>query len=125
MEVNEKNDVYSFGVLLLEVIMGRHPGDFVSSISTIALSTPSSSSSFTNKSNILLNDLLDKRLSLPTDEAAEQVVVGMKVAIACLHPSPKFRPNMQQVCVQLMKDWKPFQSSLHNLTLGQALNVKF
>ncbi|CDP11414.1 unnamed protein product [Coffea canephora] len=30
LEVNEKCDVYSFGVLALEVIMGKHPGDFIS-----------------------------------------------------------------------------------------------
>ncbi|KAK9930096.1 hypothetical protein M0R45_027153 [Rubus argutus] len=34
MEVNEKCDVYSFGVLALETIMGRHPGDLISSLSS-------------------------------------------------------------------------------------------
>ncbi|PRQ21478.1 putative protein kinase RLK-Pelle-LRR-XI-1 family [Rosa chinensis] len=40
MEVNEKCDVYSFGVVTLEIVMGRHPGDFFSSLS----SSPASSS---------------------------------------------------------------------------------
>lgn len=39
MEVNEKNDVYSFGVLSLEVITGRHPSDFISSLSSLAWSS--------------------------------------------------------------------------------------
>ena len=49
MEVNEKCDVYSFGVLALEVIMGKHLGElisFLSSLSTIASTTH----------NILLKD---------------------------------------------------------------------
>ncbi|KAF3455562.1 hypothetical protein FNV43_RR00194 [Rhamnella rubrinervis] len=32
MEVNEKCDVYSFGIVTLEVIMGSHPGDLISSL---------------------------------------------------------------------------------------------
>ncbi|PRQ52050.1 putative protein kinase RLK-Pelle-LRR-XI-1 family [Rosa chinensis] len=32
MEMNEKCDVYSFGVLTLEVIMGKHPGDLMISV---------------------------------------------------------------------------------------------
>ncbi|PON61565.1 Tyrosine-protein kinase, partial [Parasponia andersonii] len=32
MKVTEKCDVYSFGVLTLEVMMGKQPGDFISSL---------------------------------------------------------------------------------------------
>ncbi|KAI8013144.1 putative leucine-rich repeat receptor-like protein kinase [Camellia lanceoleosa] len=31
MEVNERLDVYSLGVLALEVLMGKHPGNLISS----------------------------------------------------------------------------------------------
>ncbi|KAF8378422.1 hypothetical protein HHK36_029761 [Tetracentron sinense] len=49
MKVTEKCDVYSFGVVALEVIMGRHPGEFISSL-------PSSVCE-----DILLEDVLDPR----------------------------------------------------------------
>lgn len=122
MEVNAKNDVYSFGVLSLEVIMGNHPGDFVSSFSSfISSSSSSSSSSFTTRGT-LLNDLFDQRLSPPTNQVAVEVTFLMKLAFACLHQSPNCRPSMQQVSVQLTKERKPLESSFHMFTLGQLLD---
>jgi hypothetical protein len=29
MEVNEKYNVYSFGILTLEILLGKHPGDMI------------------------------------------------------------------------------------------------
>lgn len=47
MEVTEKCDAYSFAVLALEVLMGKHPGDLIFAFQ-----------SSTGK-NILLKDVLD------------------------------------------------------------------
>ena len=71
MAVNEKCDVYSFGVLVLEVIMGKHPGDLISSLST----SPTSSSS--TAQGILLKDVLDQRVTTPRIQKVEQVVVEL------------------------------------------------
>ncbi|KAM3707736.1 hypothetical protein ACJW31_02G045900 [Castanea mollissima] len=86
MEVNEKCDVFSFGVLTLEIIMGKHPGHLTSSLS---------SPTFTIR-ELLLKDVLDQRLSLPTDEATREVFSIAKIAIACLHTIPQSRPTMRQ-----------------------------
>ena len=43
MEVNEKCDVYSFGVLTLEVIMGNHLGDLISFLSSSSSSSATTS----------------------------------------------------------------------------------
>ena len=51
MEVNEKYDVYSFGVLTLEVIMKNHPGDLVSFLSSLATTSTTH--------NIQLKDILN------------------------------------------------------------------
>ena len=56
LSVTEKCDVYSFSVLTLEIIKGKHPGELVSHQLS---STPR---------DIELKDLLDQRLSHPTQE---------------------------------------------------------
>lgn len=75
MKVNEKCHVYSFGVVTLEIIMGRYPRDLFSSL----LSGSSSSSSlsyalFAHQMPIL--EVLDQRISPPTNLEAGEVLSG-------------------------------------------------
>ncbi|KAI8005018.1 putative leucine-rich repeat receptor-like protein kinase [Camellia lanceoleosa] len=118
MEVNEKCDVYSFGVLALEVIMGKHPGDLLSS-----LSSSSSSSSTLTAQGIFLKDILDQRLLPPRNEAVEQVVVVAKLAFVCLHTTPLSRPTMQQVAMILSKQRPTLQNQFFMITLGQLFDI--
>ncbi|KAL2479176.1 putative LRR receptor-like serine/threonine-protein kinase [Forsythia ovata] len=116
MEFNEKCDVYSFGVLALEVIMGKHPGDFILSIFTTSTSfepststsqimstVPSTSASqiMSTVHDIFTKDMLDQRLSIPTGHVAEQVIAIAKLALACIRPTPQLRPSIEQVSMQL------------------------
>ncbi|WJX18921.1 non-specific serine/threonine protein kinase [Trifolium repens] len=66
MEVNKKCDVYSFGVLTLEILLGKHPRDIVSNFlyGGVCL-TPDGMS---------LIDNLDQRLSHPTNVIMKEVV---------------------------------------------------
>lgn len=119
MEVNEKCDVYSFGVLALEVIMGKHPGDLISSLST------SSSSSSTPPSNVLgllMKNIVDQRLAAPGKQLAEEVVCVVKLAFACLRLIPQSRPTIRQVSLQLSKQMQPLETAFHMITLGQLLD---
>jgi tRNA A-37 threonylcarbamoyl transferase component Bud32 len=86
MKVTEKCDVYSFGVLTLEVIKGEHPGDLVSTLSS---SPPDATLS--------LKSISDHRLPEPTPEIKEEVLEILKVALLCLHSDPQARPTMLSI----------------------------
>nr|XP_027076869.1 MDIS1-interacting receptor like kinase 2-like [Coffea arabica] len=117
MEVNEKCDVYSFGVLVLEVIMGKHPGDFI-------LSTLSASSSTSTAYDILLKDIVDPRLSSPSKQESKQVTLVAKLALSCIEPNPLLRPTMKQVCVQLLKEIPSQFNVFPIVTIGQLLDLQ-
>ncbi|GAY52486.1 hypothetical protein CUMW_142190, partial [Citrus unshiu] len=92
MKVTEKCDVYSFGVLALEVIKGKHPRDFICSIC----------SSLSSNLNIALDEMLDPRLPTPLRNVQDKLISIMEVSISCLDESPTSRPTMQKVS-QLLK----------------------
>ncbi|KAI9112163.1 hypothetical protein K1719_016686 [Acacia pycnantha] len=88
--VTAKCDVYSFGVLTLETFMGRHPGELILSFSKAC------------SESILLIDVLDPRLPLPSQKEAHDVTFLVTIALACLNSSPKSRPSMHQVSQRLL-----------------------
>ncbi|XP_043705163.1 probable leucine-rich repeat receptor-like protein kinase At1g35710 [Telopea speciosissima] len=100
MVVTEKCDVYGFGVLVLETIMGRHPGELVSSLS------------LPNAKDLILNDVLDSRLPPPTQLVAQDLSFSMMLAIACLHTNPRSRPTMQYVSQELGNPTNSYRNPL-------------
>ncbi|XP_052190022.1 MDIS1-interacting receptor like kinase 2-like [Diospyros lotus] len=121
MEVNAKLDVYSFGILTLEMLMGKHPCDLISSFSSSCSSSVSLPSTF---HGILLKDVLDKRLPPPEDQMVEEILVPTKLALACINTNPHLRPSMRQVYVELSKQRPSFESSFHTIALDQLLEMK-
>lgn len=82
MKVTEKCDVYSFGVLIMEVIKGKHPGDLILHLQSSA------------PGNVELEDLLDQRLQHPTQKILEILISIIRIARSCLHVDPQSRPTM-------------------------------
>ncbi|KAG8480696.1 hypothetical protein CXB51_025284 [Gossypium anomalum] len=117
MRVDEKCDVYSFGVLTMEVFMGRHPGDLISYFSSLE----STSSSTSNDQQFILKDTIDQRLSPPVGQSAEDLVSTMKIAVACLNGNPQLRPTMQQVSQAIGRQSLPLPSPFNRIKLGELL----
>ncbi|KAM0013915.1 putative protein kinase RLK-Pelle-LRR-XI-1 family [Helianthus debilis subsp. tardiflorus] len=90
MSLTEKCDVYSFGVLVLEIIKGEHPGNIITS-----LASPLADDQFN------LNDLVDHRLLVPLSEIKEILTSILILAIKCINSNPDIRPTMQDVSRQI------------------------
>ncbi|CAL5413799.1 unnamed protein product [Camellia sinensis] len=83
MAVTEKCDVYSFGVLAIEVLMGSHPGELISSLKSLV------------DQRIELEDVLDRHLSPPSSQKIEDELNSiLKLALWCLCVDPQSRPTM-------------------------------
>ena len=117
MKVDAKCDVYSFGVVALEVMMGKHPGDFISSLMLSA----STSSSSPIGHNTLLKDVLDQRLPPPENDLADSVAHVAKLVFACLQTDPHYRPNMLQVSTKLTARWPPLPKLFSTIELEDEL----
>ncbi|KAK7382209.1 hypothetical protein VNO80_00970 [Phaseolus coccineus] len=89
LSVTEKCDVYSFGVVTLETLMGKHPGELISSLSN------------STTQNMLVKDLLDSRLPLPFQKDAQDINLVVTIALSCVCSKPNLRPSIQQVAEKL------------------------
>ena len=99
MKVTEKCDVYSFGILAMEIIYGKHPGDFITDLASPAAK------------NIQLRHLLDDRLLHPTPEIENVLISIIELARVCLNENYLSRPTMQ-IISKLLLTGAPFQQHL-------------
>lgn len=90
--MTEKCDVYSFGVLVLEVVMGTHPRDLLEHLAS------------SRRQNLQLAEVMEKRPLPPTTEEEKDIVNLMKVAFTCLQATPQARPTMQEVYQTLIQN---------------------
>lgn len=93
MHVNEKCDVYSFGVVALETMMGRHPGDLLSTLK-----------SFQSAQRNILLEVLDLRLPRPTNKQEQDIILVLNLALACLSSDQKLRPTMLAVSREFLSE---------------------
>ncbi|KAK4604024.1 hypothetical protein RGQ29_012507 [Quercus rubra] len=110
MVVTEKCDVYSFGMVALEILMGKHPGELLTSLSTLS------------SQNLMLNEILDQHLPPPNRSIAQDIFFAAFVAFACLRTKPKSRPTMKWVSQECLSGKKPLAIPLHAISLWQLRN---
>lgn len=98
MKVTEKCDIYSYGVVLLELLTGRTPvqhldqgGDLVTWMRHYIRSH-----SFTYK-------IFDERLNLEDKNMVNHMIAVLKIAIMCTSLSPAKRPSMREVVSMLIE----------------------
>ena len=91
MAVTEKCDVYSFGVLVLEILMGKHPGELITNLhSSTGTSVP-------------LKDVLDDRVPPPRNQKiVDELALMQNLSLSCLNTNPQSCPTMSSVCRQLV-----------------------
>ncbi|KAL5559012.1 hypothetical protein UlMin_035223 [Ulmus minor] len=92
MKITEKCDTYSFGILTLEVLMGKPPSDLVSSFSC-----PTKK----GKQLIQIMEALDERLPAPSPIVEIQLRNIANITITCLHMDPHCRPSIHEVSQRL------------------------
>ncbi|KAL9408586.1 hypothetical protein AB3S75_047042 [Citrus x aurantiifolia] len=92
MKVTEKCDIYSYGVVLLELLTGRTPvqplddgGDLATWVRNYI------------RDHSLTAGIFDRRLNLEDKSTVDHMILVLKVALMCTSISPFDRPSMREV----------------------------
>jgi serine/threonine protein kinase len=106
--LNEKSDIYSFGVLLLETITGRDPVDYERPANEVNLVEWLKMMVGTRRAE----EVVDSRIEPPP--ATRALKRALLVALRCVDPEAQKRPKMSQVVRMLESDEHPFREERRN-----------
>lgn len=100
MRITEKSDVYSYGVVLLEVLTGKQPTDSRIPdgghiISWVNTELRERKREFTA--------ILDQQLLLQSSTQIQEMLQVLGVALLCVTPCPEERPTMKDVTTMLQE----------------------
>lgn len=106
--LNEKSDIYSFGVLLLEAITGRDPVDYARPANEVNLVEWLKMMVGTRRAEEVADPNLEVK---PTTRALKRALL---VAVRCVDPEADKRPKMSQVVRMLEADEYAFREDRRN-----------
>ncbi|KAJ0015101.1 hypothetical protein Pint_20355 [Pistacia integerrima] len=110
LKIDEKSDIYSFGVVLLELLTGKMPLDpaFGESIDIVEWVLRKL------KSNRTLVEALDPSIAGQCKHVQEEMLLVLRIALLCTAKLPKDRPSMRDI-ITMLGEAKPRRKSMcHN-----------
>lgn len=113
LKVDEKSDIYSYGVVLLELLTGKPPLDpgFEDSVDIVEWIRRTSS-------NGKLDEALDPEIAGQCKHVQEEMLLVLRIALICTAKLPKDRPSMRDI-ITMLGEAKPRRKSV---SLNWGLN---
>ncbi|KAA8533878.1 hypothetical protein F0562_031395 [Nyssa sinensis] len=113
LQVDEKSDIYSYGVVLMEILSGKRSVDAEfgegNSIADWVR--------FKIKTKDGIKDVLDKNAGASCVSVKEEMMLLLRVALLCISQNPADRPSMRDV-VSMLQEAKPNRKLSENGVKG-------
>ncbi|CAN8311742.1 unnamed protein product [Cochlearia groenlandica] len=107
LKIDEKSDIYSLGVVLLELVTGKMPIDplFEESVDVVEWIRRKV------KKNVSLEEVVDRSVAGECKHVVEEMLLALRIALLCTAKLPKDRPSIRDV-ITMLAEAKPRRKSV-------------